>query len=155
MTSWFRGWMRILAWPAERMERRLLAVFLFLIVLPIGGLGYVSAERYTESIERNTVAYMSQVSDRMIGKLDDYMEDMKKISIIPSYVTQIQDGLKLSNRFYENRPAPDSASADNGGESVLSDEYRVLLQIRSQVENSIYFMNNIKEGTNTVYLFDR
>jgi len=146
---------RLIDWLAERMERRLFVVFLFLIILPLGALGYLSAQRYADSIERNTVTYLSQVSDKMISKLDDYIEDMKKISIIPSYVDPIIEGLKMSNRFYESAPLEKAAHSGEAGEGVLSSEELAKLQIRSQVENSIYFMNNIKQGTNTVYLFDR
>jgi two-component system sensor histidine kinase YesM len=91
----------------------------------------------------------------MISKLDDYMDDMKKISIIPSYLKQIQDGLKLSNRFYEGKSLQDTANANHANDGILPDQELVLIQIRAQVENSIYFLNNIKKGTNTVYLFDR
>lgn len=188
LTRWMRKLKRLIEWPTERMERRLFVVFLFLIVLPIGAIGYFSAERYVASIERNTVTYMSQVSEKMISKLDDYMEDMKKISIIPSYVNPILEGLKQSNRFYESQAlrqtgsavrqaskgttvgtgeadradSTDSAAVGTGeadatlpAEGVLPSEELLRLQIRSQVESSIYFMNNIKEGTSTVYLFDR
>lgn len=144
---------RVTDWFAERMERRLFVVFLFLIILPIGALGYFSAQRYTASIEQNTVSYMSQVSDKMISKLDDYMQDMKKISIIPSYLDPIKEGLRMSNRFYESRPLQKDAEGTEDG--ILTGEEFMRLKIRSQVEGSIYFMNNIKEGTNTVYLFDR
>lgn len=162
LTRWMRKLRRLIDWPTERMERRLFVVFLFLIVLPIGAIGYFSAERYVASIERNTVTYMSQVSDKMISKLDDYMEDMKKISIIPSYVNPIMEGLKQSNRFYENQELRQTAPVIGQGvdgtvstDGVLPSEELLRLQIRSQVESSIYFMNNIKEGTSTVYLFDR
>ncbi|MDG0793170.1 hypothetical protein OMP38_21700 [Cohnella ginsengisoli] len=86
-------------WP-ERMESKLIIVFLFLIILPIGVLTYVAAQRYSNSIESNTVTFVSQLSDQMMGKMDDYIEDMKKISIIPSYQSDIMEGLKMSNRFY-------------------------------------------------------
>ena len=75
--------------------------FLFLIILPIGLITYFAAERYTATIENNTVAYVSQLSSKMMGKLDDYVTDMMKISIIPSYLNEIQSGLELSNRHYQ------------------------------------------------------
>ena len=176
MSPWVRRLKHAIDWLAERMERRLFVVFLFLIILPIGALGYLSAQRNADSIERNTVTYLSQVSDKMISKLDDYIKDMEKISIIPSYVDQIMEGLKLSNRFYERDPlrqagaatgvggagesgagnAGEGGAVESGaGEGVLPSEELAMLQIRSRVESSIYFMNNIKQGTNTVYLFDR
>ncbi len=154
MRKMLRGAWKRLALPAGRMEGRLFIVFLFLIILPIGVLSYISAQRYTDSIERNTVTYVSEVSDLMISKLDDYMEDMKKISIIPSYLAEIKSGLKESNRYYESLPIqPDAEKPEpNAGRSELSSEQ---LQLLRRVEGSIYFLNNIKNGTNSVYLFDR
>ncbi|QJD82040.1 sensor histidine kinase [Cohnella herbarum] len=154
MNGFWRGVKKRLTWPADRMEGKLFVVFLFLIILPIGVLSYISAQRYTDSIERNTVTYVSQVSDLMISKLDDYMEDMKKISIIPSYLAEIKSGLKESNRYYESLPmkSKDIGTDLNAGRTALSDEQ---LQLLRRVEGSIYFLNNIKNGANTVYLFDR
>lgn len=153
MRRWLRGVWKQLTLPVSRMEGKLFIVFLFLIILPIGVLSYISAQRYTDSIERNTVTYVSQVSDLMITKLDDYMEDMKKISIIPSYLAEIKSGLKESNRYYERLPVQlEEVKDENLGRSNFSDEQ---LQLLRRVEGSIYFLNNIKSGANSVYLFDR
>lgn len=132
--------------PAGRLDRKLSVVFLFLIMLPMGLITYFAAERYTASIEKNTVAYVSQLSSKMMGKLDDYVNDMMKISIIPSYLNEIQSGLDMSNRYYEEGGPSEAADRPN--------ESEVKLQITRKVERSIYFMNNIKEGTSNVYLFD-
>ena len=132
--------------PAGRLDRKLFVVFLFLIILPIGLITYFAAERYTATIENNTVAYVSQLSSKMMGKLDDYVTDMMKISIIPSYLNEIQSGLELSNRHYQAEGEPK--------ESASLNESELKLQITRKVERSIYFMNNIKEGTSNVYLFD-
>jgi Predicted signal transduction protein with a C-terminal ATPase domain len=153
--SWNIGrWTRLPS-PLNRMEGKLFIVFLFLIILPIGALSYISAERYSDSIERNTVTYVSQISDTMISKLDDYMEDMKKISIIPSYLDEIKEGLKISNKYYESLPMHQNDTDQLVGDSRggLSGEE---LQLLRRVEGSIYFLNNIKStGSNSVYLFDR
>lgn len=150
-----RGIGKRLIAPMHRMEGKLSIVFLFLIILPIGVLSYISAERYSDSIERNTVTYVSQISDKMISKLDDYMEDMKKISIIPSYLDEIKEGLKISNRYYESLPLRmnDADELSDKASGVLSGEE---LQLLRRIEGSIYFLNNIKSaGSNSVYLFDR
>lgn len=94
---------RIVDWltifrPTRGMEGKLIIVFLFLIILPMGILSYVSAQRYSVSIESNTVTYASQLSDQMMDKLDDYLEDMKKISIIPSYLEEIKQGHRCTAR---------------------------------------------------------
>lgn len=155
MRAWRRGIGKRLISPLNRMEGKLFIVFLFLIILPIGVLSYISAERYSASIERNTVTYVSQISDKMISKLDDYMEDMKKISIIPSYLDEIKEGLKISNRYYESLPLQmnDADELSDKASGVLSGEE---LQLLRRIEGSIYFLNNIKStGSNSVYLFDR
>lgn len=135
-------------WP-ERMESKLIIVFVFLIILPIGVLTYVAAQRYSNSIERNTVTFVSQLSDQMMGKMDDYIEDMKKISIIPSYQADIMEGLKMSNGFYGGQ-----SGGEAGGSGVLTEQERTRLAIDRKIGSSIYFINNIKSSTNVVYLFD-
>ncbi|NMO96602.1 cache domain-containing sensor histidine kinase [Paenibacillus lemnae] len=131
--------------PPGRLDRKLSVVFLFLIILPMGLITYFAAERYTTLIEKNTLAYVSQLSSKMMGKLDDYVSDMMKISIIPSYLNEIQSGLEMSNRYYDpGRQANKDRPNETEGK----------LQITRKVERSIYFMNNIKEGTSNVYLFD-
>ncbi|WP_341277731.1 sensor histidine kinase [Paenibacillus sp. FSL H8-0537] len=144
---WLRRWT---IFPATRMEAKLFIVFVLLIVIPVGGLTYISSLRYTNTIEKNTVTYAAEISDKMVSKLDDYTKDMKKISIIPSYLGEIQEGLKLSNRYYSQ------VEAETGGDL---DQYYVKnmqmkVQIQRKIESSIYFMNNIKEGASSVYLFD-
>ncbi len=145
---------KLFGWPARRMERKLFIVFLFLVLLPVGLIGYISAERYADSIEANTVSYVSELSDAMVSKLDDYIQDMKKISIIPSYLNEIRAGLKRSNAFYALR-AEEEPAASAAPDSILPEEELLRLAIQREAESSIYFMNNIKQGTNSVYLFDR
>ncbi|MUT65163.1 HAMP domain-containing protein [Paenibacillus sp. NEAU-GSW1] len=135
------------------MEFKLSIVFLVLILLPMGGLSYLSSERYQRSIENNTVTYVSQVSDMMISKLDDYTEDMKKISIIPSYVDNIIDNLKLSNDYYEKAADPEADVNEPTSFSRNAEDY-ALVGIGEKIRDSIYFLNTIKQGTNTIYLFD-
>lgn len=133
--------------PANRMETKLLIVFLFLILLPIGVISYVASNRYSDTIEANTVTYASQLSDRMMSKLDDYMQDMKKISIIPSYLDEIKEGMKLSNDLY--RPAEAGRQLSNTELQSRS------LEIQRKISNSVHFLNNIKSGTNSFYMFDK
>ncbi|WP_435163517.1 sensor histidine kinase [Paenibacillus glycanilyticus] len=137
-------------WPSTRMEAKLLIVFVLLILVPIALLTLLSAQRYTQTIERNTVSYASELTDKMIGKLDDYTVDMKKISIIPSYLDEIQAGLKQSNDYYAKELEAKGTLTDK---TAADDTVR--LKIQRKIESSIYFMNNIKEGTSNIYLFDR
>ncbi|THF75016.1 cache domain-containing sensor histidine kinase [Cohnella fermenti] len=147
-----RNWPKRLR-PANRMEGKLLIVFLFLIILPIGILSYISAERYSNSIENNTITYASQLTDKMMDKLDDYLQDMKKISIIPSYLDEIKEGLKMSNRYYGGEAAG-GGTAIPDSTTILPSEQQQSIDIQKKIGSSIYFLNNIKSGTNTIYLFD-
>ncbi|MGN7456734.1 cache domain-containing sensor histidine kinase [Paenibacillus pasadenensis] len=132
----------------HRLETRLLLVYFLLVLLPIAVITYVSASHNFATIEQNTVTYASQVSDRMLNSLDDYIHDMKQIAIIPAYLDEIQSGLERSNQFYATR-----ASEGGGADPWL--EAGLKLSIQREVESSIYFMNNLKKGSSNVYLFDR
>lgn len=144
--------LHMLHWPDWRMEVKLFVVLLLVLVLPFGTLSFLSSQRYSASIEENTVVYVSQVSDKMMATLDSYIEDMKKISIIPSYLDVVKQGLQKSNRFYERQA---NIMAPSTPASAISEEDRNRISIQRMVENNIYFINNLKKGTNTVYLFDR
>jgi len=133
-----------------RMEWKLFIVFLVLIMIPIPLLGYVSYRNYADSIQNNTTVYVTEVSNEMVKRLDDYIEDMKRISTIPAYVEEIKDNLQLSNDFYEQ--AYQDQSAPGGSEQSIDE---LTLNIRQKIESSINFLNNIKEDTKSVYLFDK
>jgi two-component system sensor histidine kinase YesM len=151
--KWYLRW---LYWPDWRMEAKLCSVFLVLLIIPIGVVTQLSAERYSRSIETNTVSYTSQIADKVLDKLDDYIEDMKKISIIPSYLDAIQSGLRKSNEFYatQDQPLPGKVLDPRPAGVALTELERRRLDMQVQIENSIYFITNLKTGTNTVYLFD-
>lgn len=149
IASWWEN-----VWTARRMETKLFVVFVMLLVLPMGALSYVSASRYSASIERNTVDYLFQISEKMIGKLDDYITDLERISVVPFYLDEIKEGLKASNRMFGEKAAVASASGAAAG-GVLSGEALMRLEVQMKLNESIYFLNNIKMETNTVYLFDQ
>jgi len=131
-----------------RMERKLLLVFLIVITLPLTSIGYISYRNYSQSIESTTVAYSSNLLGGMMERLDDYIEDMVRISSVPAYQTDIKRNLDRSNRYYELRQP-------NAGGSVPPDDFDELLAIQRGIESNIKFINNIKRGANTVYVFDR
>ncbi|MGK9252785.1 cache domain-containing sensor histidine kinase [Paenibacillus humicus] len=135
----------------HRMEARLFIVYVFVVLLPIAVITYVSASHNFRTIENNTITFASQISGKMMNSLDDYIHDMKQISIIPAYLDEIQSGLEQSNLFYENHRGenPDSDP------SYQWEERSFKLKIQREIESSIYFMNNLKEGSSNVYLFDK
>lgn len=131
-----------------RMERKLLLVFLLLITLPLTFIGAVSYRNYADSIERNTIAYSSTLLGNMMDSLDDYIDDMSRISSVPAYTDDIKKNLIKSNKYHEQRLA-------SGSGGSLPTDFDLLLTIQRGIEGNISFINNIKRGANSVYIFDQ
>lgn len=133
-----------------QMERKLLLVFLLLITLPLSFIGYISYTNYSHSIEEKTIVYSTKMLENMMVRVDDYIEDMIRISSIPAYQEDIKQNLLRSNRYYEQRQ---QASGEAG--QTLPAEFDLLLSIQRGIEGNISFINNIKRGANSVYIFDK
>ncbi|MBW7455814.1 sensor histidine kinase, partial [Paenibacillus sepulcri] len=134
-----------------RMERKLLLVFLLLVILPLTFIGFVSYRNYSHSIEHNTIVYSTNMLSNMMDRVDDYIEDMVRISSIPAYQDDIRQNLIRSNRYYEQR-----AQSSGGGEgNSVPTDFDLLLSIQRGIEGNISYINNIKRGANSVYIFDQ
>ncbi|KUP21736.1 histidine kinase [Paenibacillus sp. DMB5] len=144
----FNGWPFI---GDMSMERKLLLVFLVIVTLPLSIIGIISYKSYSESIEANTVAYSEKLIDQMMDGIDDYIEDMKRISSMPAYVNEIKQNLIASNRYHEQK---NQSEGDTAGRTVAPGDFDLLLSIQRGIEGNISFINNIKRGTNSVYIFD-
>lgn len=144
----FNGWPSI---GDMSMERKLLLVFLVIVTLPLSIIGIISYKSYSESIEANTVAYSEKLIDQMMDGIDDYIEDMKRISSMPAYVNEIKQNLIASNRYHEQKSG---SVGDTGSRTVAPGDFDLLLSIQRGIEGNISFINNIKRGTNSVYIFD-
>ncbi|GGD46607.1 cache domain-containing sensor histidine kinase [Paenibacillus nasutitermitis] len=134
-----------------RMERKLLLVFLLLVTLPLTFIGAVSYRNYSHSIEQNTIDYSTNMLSNMMDRVDDYIEDMVRISTIPAYQDDIRQNLNRSNRYYEQR-----AQSSAGGEgSSMPADLDLLLSIQRGIGGNISYINTIKRGANSVYIFDQ
>ncbi|WP_405109231.1 sensor histidine kinase [Paenibacillus sp. FSL K6-1217] len=133
------------------MERKLLLVFLVIITLPLSVISVISFKSYSESIQANTVAYSEKLIDQMMDSIDDYIEDMKRISSMPAYVNDIKQNLIRSNRYYEQKQMMEGKQ-DTA--LMAPGDLDLLLSIQRGIEENISFINNIKRGTNSVYIFD-
>lgn len=133
-----------------RMERKLSLVFLLLITVPLSFIGYISYSNYSRSIEVKTIVYSTKMLENMMVRVDDYIEDMVRISSIPSYQDDIKQNLISSNTYYEQRQS-------SGGENVnpMPDDFNLMLLIQRGIEGNISFINTIKRGANSVYIFDQ
>lgn len=131
------------------MERKLILIFLFLIILPIVTLSLISYDRYTRTIEDNTTSYVAELARRLIVSLDDYIADMERLTALPGAIDEIRDSLRTANAFYA-RPDLDIESP-----YIIPGQKGAMLEIQRQVEESIYFLDSVKEGATSIYLFDK
>lgn len=133
------------------MERKLLLVFLIIITLPLSVISVISFKSYAASIEDKTIAYSEKLIDQMMDGIDDYIEDMKRISSMPAYVNDIKQNLIRSNRYYEQKKIKEAGEQST---TLAPGDFDLLLSIQRGIEGNISFINNIKRGTNSVYIFD-
>lgn len=145
-----RLWRIWSAFGGMRMERKLFVVFLLLITVPLSFIGYISYSNYSRSIEEKTIVYSTKMLENMMVRVDDYIEDMVRISSIPAYQDDIKQNLIRSNSYYEQRQL---TSGD--GSNQLPDDFDLLLSIQRGIEGNISFINTIKRGANSVYIFDQ
>jgi two-component system sensor histidine kinase YesM len=114
------------------MEKKLITVFIFLIILPISITSYIAYQSYSKSIMNNTKGYVSQLSDKIMNRLDEYITDMEQISQMPLYLTPMQELLEKNDDDLEN-----------------------FSQQQYQMDNYIRILNDMKKGTNSIYIFDK
>ncbi|MBP3962651.1 cache domain-containing sensor histidine kinase [Paenibacillus lignilyticus] len=133
------------------MERKLLLVFLVLITLPLTFIGAVSFRNYSDSIEQNTIAYSTTMLGNMMDRVDDYIDDMSRISSIPAYQDDIKQNLIKSGKYHEQRAQ--YSSDENSGTPPM--DFDLLLAIQRGIEGNISFINTIKRGATSVYIFDQ
>lgn len=133
------------------MERKLFFVFLLLTALPLTFVGYITYNNYSRSLEEKTILFSTNMLDSMMIRIDDYIEDMVRISSVPAYQDEIRQNLMRSNRYYEQR----GMAGGQSGSDTIPDEFNLLLSIQRGIEGNISFINQIKRGANSVYIFDQ
>lgn len=109
------------------MQMKLLIVFLLLVCLPLVMVSYASSYYYTRSIKANTTAYATEITAKMMVKLDDYVTDLYNMSAMPLY----------NDEFLEWLADPDMGLAKVQGMDLY-----------------ITNLNKIKPDTVSVYVFD-
>ncbi|MFB9329156.1 sensor histidine kinase [Paenibacillus aurantiacus] len=141
-----RQWTRIIE---MRMERKLLLVFLLLVTMPLTFISYFSYVNYAESTQRTAIRYSTNMLEGMMGRVDDYIEDMVNMTSVPAYQDDIKFNLSRSNAYYAQR----KQIGDNGN-AAAAPAFDQLLQIQRGIQGNVSFINNIKRGATSVYIFD-
>lgn len=109
------------------MGNKLALLFVFLIIVPISTVSIVSYGYYSRSLTDKATEYASRLSANLMDKLDSYMTDIERISVVPLYLTDMQQSLQTAT-------------------GSLNDQ--------RQIDLYIEVMNHMKEGTHSVYIFD-
>jgi two-component system sensor histidine kinase YesM len=109
------------------MKRKLLIVFVFLIILPVSLANLIAYRNYSRLLTDSASDYTQKIADRMLDKLETYVEDMKRISVITQYAEELQ--------------------------GYLEDTVPSLERTRG-IELYIQILNNMKKETHSVYIFD-
>ncbi|MCD9020281.1 sensor histidine kinase [Cohnella silvisoli] len=109
------------------MQQKLLIVFLSLVCLPVVMASYASSYYYTRSIKANTIAYATEITSKMVVKLDDYVTDLYNMSAMPLYNKEFLQWLADPN---------------------------IELQKIKSMDLYIENLNKIKPDTMSVYVFD-
>lgn len=130
-----------------KMDRKLMLSFILLVTIPLAVIGYYSSTKYANSIEETTIAYSMKMQQSMLVRTDDYIEDMVSISSIPAYMEGLNNQLVRSNNYYAERQSTDPTNS-------MPENFDQLLSIQRGIESQLSFINTIKRGANSVYLFD-
>ncbi|MFC4102004.1 cache domain-containing sensor histidine kinase [Paenibacillus xanthanilyticus] len=141
-----RQWTRVIE---MRMERKLLLVFLLLVTMPLTFISYFSYVNYAESTQRTAIRYSTNMLEGMMGRVDDYIEDMVSMTSVPAYQDDIKFNLSRSNEYYAQR---EQIGVD--GNAAATPAFDQLLQIQRGIQGNVSFINNIKRGATSVYIFD-
>ncbi|WP_308636190.1 cache domain-containing sensor histidine kinase [Paenibacillus silvisoli] len=109
------------------MQKKLTAVFLFLIICPIIAIGYVSYQNYVNSINENTTKYMNEAIFNFQSKLEENISNMMMITKIPLFSSELQQYLV-------------SPSLD--------------LEKQKKIDFYIGLMNNMNKDMSSTYILD-
>ena len=115
------------------LQTKMIAVFVFLLSLPILAVSFMAYRHYAGLSEAKTVSYVSEIAHKNTGRLDDYVEDLFNMSAMPLYMSSP----RLSENVMRYLATP-------GTNLEKVDFLNAYLQ----------YLNKIKPDTVSVYLFD-
>ena len=84
--------------PNATMKRKLIFVFVLLIIFPITVTSAISYYNYKKAFKENTSMYSTHVADSVVDSIEQYIEDMKQISAVTSYLPELQSALIECNQ---------------------------------------------------------
>lgn len=85
------------------MQKKLIIVFVVLIIIPISATGFISYQNYIQSINKNTKNYVTELISNMQTNLDNHLEDMMTVSKIPLYSVSMQQYLSHQEMTLEKQ----------------------------------------------------
>ncbi len=109
------------------MQKKLVVIFVFLITLPITYVSYASYRSNTDSVLASTTASAGQMTDNAMDKVDRYIADLKRYTILPLYNKDVQKYLDQQGTDWDKN---------------------------SSVNMFLMYLTNTKEEISAVYMTD-
>ncbi|CAM3177756.1 sensor histidine kinase [Paenibacillus lupini] len=98
-----RGFFHFTGISSMTMQKKLIIVFVVLIIIPISATGFISYQNYIQSINKNTKNYVTELISNMQTNLDNHLEDMMTVSKIPLYSVSMQQYLSHQEMTLEKQ----------------------------------------------------
>lgn len=141
------------------MVKKLIISFLIIFIIPIMIIAIISYKNYSNSIEKSTTAYVSQLIVEVINKLDTTFSDLRGATIIPLYLPEIQDildqNLSYTYKSSKLKPYMNAINRNNTGQyttylfdnegNVFTENYAFGIYGRKDTDS---FYKQLKEKTN-------
>ncbi|MFD1175513.1 sensor histidine kinase [Paenibacillus puldeungensis] len=126
------------------MQKKLVIIFIFLISLPITYVSFISYRSSFSLVQSSTTAAANQMTDNAMDKVDRYIADLKRYTILPLYNKDVQKYLDQRGADWDKRTTIDIflLYLNNTKEEILSaylvDRYDAVFFSRKPGINALY-----------------
>lgn len=130
------------------MQKKLVVIFVFLITLPITYVSYSSYRTNSNSVLASTTASAGQMTDNAMDKVDRYIADLKRYTILPLYNKDVQKYLDQKGTDWDK-----NSSVNMFLMYLANTKEEISAVYMIDHYNSIFYYN--KPGVNELYPYER
>ncbi|WP_410771201.1 sensor histidine kinase [Fontibacillus sp. BL9] len=130
------------------MQKKLVVIFVFLITLPITYVSYSSYRTNSNSVLASTTASAGQMTDNAMDKVDRYIADLKRYTILPLYNKDVQKYLDQKGTDWDK-----NSSVNMFLMYLANTKEEISAVYMIDHYNSIFYYN--KPGINELYPYER
>lgn len=133
------------------MQKKLVIIFIFLISLPITYVSFTSYRSSFKLVQSSTTAAANQMTDNAMDKVDSYIADLKRYTILPLYNKDVQKYLDQRGTDWDKRTTIDIflMYLNNTKEEIVSaylaDRYDAVFFNRKPGVNALYPETRLNE----------